>query len=93
MSQPSDRALYLFDDLRSPERLDENTFECGFAWWCQCMMLVPALDAESVVNADEASALADGIKRNLPNLGWARAFAEFLRGGGFSIVSLGNVEL
>jgi hypothetical protein len=92
MSQASDRTLYILDYFRNPECIDHEAYECGFLFWCECTILVPTLDGESVVTADDAAALAERIERNLPTLGWARDFAAFLRGGGFSVVTIGNFE-
>ena len=88
----NDRALYILDYFRDPERIDYDAYECGYLFWCECTILVPALDGESVVTADDAAALADKIERNLPSWGWARAFVEFLRGGGFSVCDLSEIQ-
>ena len=103
----NDRTLYLDNEPRLGEWLDDGVFQCNFQWWRECGVLHPNIDDNSVITEEDAVGLADmivlcwcpgGLKSPIGAWGKdgtaaTRAFIRFLRGGSFCVVNLGNFEL
>ena len=104
MSRASERSLYLDNEHRLGERLDDDAFQCNWEWWLQCTMLYSALDANSLVSDEDADYLATVLENHWDDGGWqiarfiwgdcdgatTREFIKFLRRGGFAVVDLSS---
>ena len=98
----NDRTLYIDHNPCLGERIDDDAFECSESFWRECTTLWPWND-ESLLGEASAKLLADMLEFRMESVGrkahaafgdedgsQTRAFIAFLRGGGFSVVELGN---